>query len=341
MLRSELIRFGLRVDNERNIQPSIEIRDENLFGAGAEMGVLIGGGTRNQSFVAELKATRIFNTYLTFNLKGYSIARDINFFEDGIIEKRNRFERVRTGEYEERRFGGIVSFGAQLERLGSATIEGRLEKINIKNIFNAKIDNQEYNISSIRFGTSVDTQDKFPFPTEGTVINFYYESALMKLVDAPGFTKMFFSYEAYQMFSKNHVFHPRLAIGVADETLPLSEQFSLGGQQDLFGFREDNMRGRQLLSASLEYQYQLPLNLVFNTYFKARYDFGSVWAKTVEMKLKDFKHGLGATIGFDTPAGPAEFSLGRSFYFVDRSIKFGPLTAYFSIGYPIFGIIRN
>jgi NTE family protein len=338
---TELIRFGLRVDNERNIQPSIEVRDENLFGAGAEIGLLIGGGTRNQSYVAEIKATRIFNTYLTFNLKGYSIIRDINFYEDGMTNNPSRFERIQTGEYEERRMGGLMSFGAQLERLGSVTIEGRLEKINVANIFKDKITNQEYNISSIRFGTSVDTQDKFPYPTDGIVINFSYESALMKLVDAPGFTKMYFSYDTYHTFYKGHVIHPRFVIGVADETLPISEQFSLGGQQDFFGFREDNSRGRQLLAASLEYQYKLPFEIFFNTYFKARYDFGSIWTKTVEMRLKDFKHGVGVTIGLDTPIGPADFSLGRSFYFVDRSVSFGPFAAYFSIGYPIFGVVRN
>ena len=49
---TELIRFGLRIDGERNIQPSIDIRDENLLGAGAEIGLLIGGGTRNQSYMA-------------------------------------------------------------------------------------------------------------------------------------------------------------------------------------------------------------------------------------------------------------------------------------------------
>jgi NTE family protein len=338
---TELIRFGLRVDNERNIQPSIDVRDENMFGAGAEIGLMIGGGTRNQSYVAEIKATRIFNTYLTFNLKGYSIVRDMNFYDDGPVSNSSWFERIRVGEYEERRNGGLLSFGAQLERLGSVTIEGRLEKINVDNIFNATITNQEYNISSIRFATNVDTQDKFPYPTDGIVINFSYESALMKLVDAPGFTKMYFSYDTYHTIYTGHVIHPRFMIGVADETLPISEQFSLGGQQDFFGFREGNIRGRQLLAASLEYQYKLPFEIFFNTYFKARYDFGSVWAKTEEMRLKDFEHGVGVTIGLDTPIGPAEFSLGRSFYFINSLASFGPFTAYFSIGYPIFGVMRN
>jgi len=115
---------------------------------------------------------------------------------------------------------------------------------------------------------NVDTQDKLPYPTDGIVIDFSYESALIKLVNAVGFTKMFFSYERYQTIIKNHTLHPRIMIGVADETLPFSEEFSLGGQENFFGFREDNARGKQLMVASLEYQYKLPFSIFFDTYLK-------------------------------------------------------------------------
>jgi NTE family protein len=349
---TELIRFGLRVDNERDIQPSIDIRNENLFGTGAEIGLLIGGGTRNQTYLGELKAIRIFNSYLTFGLKGYSLIRDVNVYDDVPSSDPYLFERDKVGEYREVREGGLASFGAQLERLGSVTVEGRLERHRVYNIYNQTFNinnqpfiNQEYNISSIRFGTNIDTQDKLPYPTDGIVINFSYESALIKFVNAVGFTKMFFSYERYQTIIKNHTLHPRIMIGVADETLPMSEEFSLGGQENFFGFREDNARGRQLMVASLEYQYKLPFSIFFDTYFKARYDLGAVWSKTEEVRLEDFKHGIGITLGLDTPIGPADFSLGRSFYLrtdlLHRPVSFGPFVAYFSIGVPIFGVVRN
>jgi NTE family protein len=262
------------------------------------------------------------------------------------------FERDKVGEYREVREGGVASFGTQLERLGSVTIEGKVERHKIYNIYNQDFQinnepftNQDYNISSIRFGTNVDTQDKVPYPTDGVAINFTYESALIKLVNAVGFTKMFFSYEKYQTIVKNHTLHPRILIGVADETTPLSEEFSLGGQQSFFGFREDNARGKQLLAASLEYQYKLPFAIFFDAYAKARYDLGGMWTKTEEVRLEDLKHGIGVTLGIDTPIGPAEFSLGRSFYvrtdLYHHPVSFGPVVGYFSIGYPIAGVVRN
>jgi len=349
---TELIRFGLRIDNERDIQPSIDIRDENLFGAGAELGLFIGGGNRNQTYMGELKTIRIFNSYLTFALKGFYLVRDVNVYDDVMSSDPYLFEREITGEYREVREGGFASFGTQLERLGSVTIEGRLERHRVYNIFNQTFTinnqpfiNQDYNISSIRFGTNIDTQDKVPYPTDGIVFNFSYESALIKLVNAVGFTKMYFSYEKYQTIVKDHTLHPRVMIGVADETTPMSEEFSLGGQQNFFGFREDNARGKQLLAASLEYQYKLPFSIYFDTYFKARYDLGAVWAKTEEIRLEDLKHGIGLTLGLDTPIGPADFSIGRSFYLrtdlLHHPVSFGPFVLYFSIGYPIAGVVRN
>lgn len=341
---TELIRFGLRTDNERNIQPSVDIRNDNVLGAGVEFGFFIGGGTRNQSYIAEVKAIRIFNSYLTFNLKGFSLIRDINYYADVSSNNTYNIDRNRVGEYREVRNGGMASFGTQLERLGSVTIEGRLEKHKVYNIFNNPITNQEYNVSSIRFGTSVDTQDKFPYPTDGIVFNFYYESALVKVIDAIGFTKMYFSYQKHQRILRTHTVSTRFAIGVADETLPISEQFSLGGQQNFFGYREDNVRGRQLLAASVEYQYKLPFSIFFDTYLKARYDFGSLWERAEEMRIEDFKHGIGVTLGLDTPIGPTEFAIGRSFYIrkelLERPVSFGSFTLYFSIGYPLPGVVR-
>ena len=133
--------------------------------------LLIGGGTRNQTYLGELKAIRIFNSYLTFSFKGYYLVRDVNVYDNVISSDPYLFEREIVGEYREVREGGLASFGTQLERLGSVTVEGRLERHKVYNIYNQTFNidnqpftNQEYNISSIRFRTNVDTQDKLPVP---------------------------------------------------------------------------------------------------------------------------------------------------------------------------------
>jgi len=338
---TDLIRLGLRIDNERNIQGSIDVRDENLFGMGAELGVRLYGGSRNRTLLAEFKATRIFDSYLTMNLKGYSILHDVNVYdyEPYLSGDPLNWNRVRVGEFRIVREGGSVSFGTQLERLGSVTVEGRLENHRIHSVFSQPVAEESYRISSIKFGTTVDTRNNYPYPTDGALLNFTYETALVKVTDAIGFTKMLFEYANYQTLFPRHSIRPKITIGVADETTPLSEEFNLGGQHSFYGLREDNGRGRQLFVASLEYIYQSPFSLFFDTYLKARYDLGAIWATPEQMRLVDFLHGIGVGVAFDTPIGPAEFSVGRGFFFrkeiLDNPLSLGPFVAYFSIGYQL------
>jgi len=338
---TELIRFGLLVNNERNIQPSVDLRDENFLGTGSEIGVMAGGGSRNQSYVGEIKTARIFNTYLTFGLQGYFLSKDVNAYGDEAQSSLDHFRREKTGEFRQIRNGGTASFGMQLERLGSLIVQGRLEHIKIYNILNDPIANQAYNLSALRFGTYVDTQDKVPFPNSGEVLNLYYESAFIDIGSTVGYTKLSFSYDKYITVFNDHVLHPHLWIGFGDKTLPLSEQFSLGGQSSFWGYAEDDAFGRQIFLTSLEYRYRLPFSIFFDTYFKFRYDFGALWSVPGDLKLADFKHGLGATLAFDTPVGPAEFSVSRAFYprsDFNHLICWGPFMVSFNIGYPIFGV---
>lgn len=338
---TDLIRLGLVIDSERNAQPSIDVRNENLFGIGAELGLRFHGGSRNHSLLGEFKAIRIFDTYLTANVKGYSTVRDVNVFEfeQQTVSDPLHWDRVRVGEYREVKEGASLSFGTQLERLGSVTVEGRIENHRLYNVFEQRISNQSYKISSVRFGTRLDSQNRFPYPSDGILVNFSYETALVNVGNAVGFTKMQFEYSKYQQLFPRHVIRPRFVLGVADETLPLSEHFSMGGQHSFFGIREDNARGRQLIVGSLEYVYESPFKLFFDTYLKARYDLGAIWSAPEQIRIVDFMHGLGVGIAFDTPIGPAEFSLGRAFFFrkdiLDNPLSLGPFIAYFSIGYSL------
>lgn len=334
---TELIRLGLRIDTERSIQPSVDVRDENLLGIGAELGIHVYGGSRNRSYVAEFKATRIFNSYLTLGLKAYSTLRDVNVYSDDPLGNPKQWNRVRVGEYRELKQGGTATFGTQLERLGTVTVEGRLENHRAWSFFGEPFETENFQIGSLRFGLKVDNEDRYPFPRNGVAMDFFYESAVLPAQGGVGFTKMSFSYDWYHTYFNRHTIHSRIRFGFADQTLPITERFSLGGQESFYGLREDNSRGRQLLVASLEYRYHSPVKIFFDTYLTVRYDLGSIWAAPAEVRLVDLRHGIGVGVALDTPIGPAEFSLGQSFFFrkefLNNPLSLGPLLGYFSIGY--------
>jgi NTE family protein len=68
-----------------------------------------------------------------------------------------------------------------------------------------------------------------------------------------------------------------------------------------------------------------------------RYDFGSIWPKQSAISFRNFHHGIGVGFSLDTPIGPANLSIGRSFYIrrdiLDQPLSLGTILGYFSIGY--------
>ena len=113
--KSELAGVGLRIDNERNVQPSLELRDENFLGAATELGAYFGGGIRNRKYRFEFKANRIFNTYFTFDLFSFYDLKDIYTYDnDPTVQTPTSFNRVRIGEYRQIEDGGLSPSAARL-----------------------------------------------------------------------------------------------------------------------------------------------------------------------------------------------------------------------------------
>jgi NTE family protein len=336
---AQLVRFGLRVDSERNLQGSIDIRDENFRGLGTELGVNIAGGNRNREYALEFKAHRLFDTYLTFNVNAYYRIVDSYIYADAPVSEHNRWDRDQVGEYRDIRYGGRLIFGSQLERFGNATIDLSLQNVRIRNLENADSLNERYRLSMVRLGTVIDSKDAYPFATTGIGMTISYEFAFKGLGSQVGYNALRFMYESYGTWGGRHTIHPKLTVGFADRTMPLGEQFRLGGSELMFGTREDDRRGRQLFLINFEYRYALPFRILFESYLRARYDMGSISVIPEEIKFATLRHGIGAALALDTPIGPASFGIGKSFYFgrdlPDNPVLEGPFLFYFMLGYQL------
>lgn len=333
------IRIGLRADNERSLLGLIDIRDANLFGTGAQLGFTFASSFRNRISHLEYRATRIFNTLLTFNIRGYYRFDDILVYTDDPSTTDTRWKRMTMGKYRQIKAGGAAAFGAQLERWGNVTTELRTEHQEIKFLDGSGYTPEQYRLVSLKFGTTIDTKNRFPFPTEGVMLTVSYESANASLGSDVAFGKLLVSYEHYSTVFSDHTFRPKITLGVADKTMPLAEHFSLGGIQSFFGLRENDTRGRQLFLVNAEYRFRLPFRVIFDTYLLFRYDFGQISSVPEELRLDKFRHGIGAELALDTPIGPASFSAGSSFYLrrdlLNKPVSAGPIVFYFSIGYGI------
>jgi NTE family protein len=333
---SSLIRFGFRTDDERKAQISIDLRDENLFGSGTEIGFLFYGGVRNLAYILEHKSNRIFNTYLTYKINAYYKSDDYYMYQENPGSDRS-FSTSIVGEYRQINYGGTLSLGSQVERFGNLIVTGKYQIEEIRNIQNNFFSPSKIKVVSIKVSSTIDTQDKYPYPEKGIYFYGSYETAQKILGGEVGFLNVGFDYKNYISLKGGHTFSPRIMMGFADKTLPFNDQYSLGGQSTFFGMRENEFRGRQIFLASLEYRYKFPFVIFFNTYFKLRYDLGSVWEFQDDIRFKDLRHGIGTSLSFDTPIGPADFAVGRSFLFKKdlpgNPLSWGDVLFYFSIGY--------
>lgn len=334
---SQLARFGLRIDNENQTQISIDLRDENFAKSGTELGLVFGGGLRNRSFVLEHKANRIFDTYFTYKARAFYEFNDVNVYKDDTTFSSKKYKRVFSGEYRQIYKGFSLALGTQVQRFGNLIFEGRYQWDEVKNKQDYLDGTYKAKIVSLSLSSTVDVLNKYPYPDKGVLVKTSYETAQKLLGGDVSYSKFYFSYNSYFSLSQDHTLNPKFTFGFADQTLPLSQQFSLGGQNSFFGLRDNDYRGRQIFLASLNYRYKLPVKIFFDAYASLRYDLGSIWAEREQIRFNDLRHGLGLTCSFDTPLGPADFSVGKNCLFKGSlnysSIVWGPTYFYFTIGY--------
>ncbi len=339
--KSELIRLGLRYDNERTAQISTQLRSENFLGTATEIGGGFIGGSRNQLYFLELKTQRIFNSLFTLKINTYIDNKNIYTYQNApIIAGTKTFKRTITGEYVQNISGINFSFGRNIERLGNVIAEYRFEKNTIDSVSGGNYSIEDFTLQAFKINTTLDFLDKYPFPWHGTLLHISWETAQSNfLFGEVGYVKLFTSFEWYTTFAQTHTLHYSLNVGFADKTLPLTQQFSFGGENSFYGLFEYDTRGKQIFLNNFEYRAKLPFLLLWDTYASVRYDFGKIWREPEDIRLRDFYNGVGIALSVDTPIGPAKFSLGRSFYVrqdvLEKPLILGPVVTYFSIGYPL------
>lgn len=325
---NQAIRIGARVDNERYTQGSLEIAHNDLFTTGLRLVARGSLSERIGSIAAGFDVPRISGSLWTASLRGYSSFRNVWVYSN----RPGRPGTQRLSEFSEDRYGARLSAGRQLERNGLVQAELRYENQRYRNLKDS-VQSAYQPLATIRGIARWDDRDNIAFPTRGRTIDLSAETSVLSLSNGVSFTKL--------SASVNSVFNlgwftaiPSFLIGAADKTLPSADLFSIGGEDLFFGMREDQQRGRQIVVGNLEIRAKLPFDILFDTHLSVRYDIGAVWEVPEYIRIADMNHGLGITLGIDTPIGPARLSAGRAFAFQEKPNKvlLGTTLAYFSIG---------
>ena len=149
-----------------------------------------------------------------------------------------------------------------------------------------------------------DTRDNIYMPTDGNKVNLSLE------VGAFGgdfnFQKVSIEHQNYRKAGNhNQVWAIRGMAGYGRGDMTEFNQFRLGGQGTLRGYRDDQFRGNRALFGSIEYRFPLHKR-VQGALFT---DFGGAWNSG--FRPKNFHGSVGIGISLNTPMGPLRFDYGR------------------------------
>ena len=149
-----------------------------------------------------------------------------------------------------------------------------------------------------------DTRDNIYNPTTGNKVNLSLEVG--NFGGDFNFQKASVEHQHYQKAGDHdQIWALRGMVGYARGDMTEFNQFRLGGQGSLRGYRDDQFRGNRLLLGSVEYRFPLHKR-VQGALFA---DFGGVW--DTGFRPRNFKGALGVGLAVNTPMGPLRLDYGR------------------------------
>ncbi|MBT5874473.1 MAG: BamA/TamA family outer membrane protein [Candidatus Latescibacteria bacterium] len=307
---SLIVKLGARFGRERDSEAVLSLTEANLLGTGSRVTGRMDYGSRRQRFSLDFRSDRVFRTYLTYRVSMYR-QRDDRYVYNQLTQ---------IGDFRETRNGIRFTLGQQIARLGTVSLTARVEGNTYRTRRGASPDGRS-DIRSLRLRSQVDNLDRYPFPSSGHLHDAWIETASDVLGGHQRFLRGHASLEWYHTLNGRFTLRPQFVFGIGEGDIPFSEQFSLGGQQSFFGYRDDQFRGAYLLSGS----FMVRTLIMPRVFADVRYDTGGLWQRRKDFRWDDLRHGVGIGLSLDTPVGPFQVHYG--------SASFGARRAYLNLGH--------
>lgn len=160
---------------------------------------------------------------------------------------------------------------------------------------------------SIEYQHVTDTRDNIYSPSHGQKVSLSAEFGGLLGGDFK-FQKFYIDHiQYYKAGNHSQVWALRGAYGVAYGDLTEFNQFRVGGQDTLRGYRDDQFRGDRMMLATLEYRFPLAKK-VQGILFT---DCGSAWNNGFFPNGHDIYGSFGLGVALNTPFGPLRLDYGR------------------------------
>jgi len=293
------VRLGLAYQTERRTHGFVETILPNPFTYAARLGMYMSVGEKDSHHQLSFSIDKFFGIPVMSNLAlAYSAHK----------RKRYNSSHDELGEYEESRWGGNFKLGGTPTRWGLLAFTARWEEH--RNIY-FSAENQ-YNLTGIGIELGVDTQDRYPYPTEGLRFDANFETARTNLDGQPSFNRFWSSFEGHVSLSERYTLGFKTEGNFADRTAPPDERFKLGGIYDFTGLQLDEKIGIIQMAAELDLRFDLLSRMLSDAYIGVHGNIGGSWKDPeARYKREDLLISFGSYFVLDTILGPLHIEWGQ------------------------------
>lgn len=156
---------------------------------------------------------------------------------------------------------------------------------------------------SITLEHVTDTRDNIYSPTEGGRVSLAAEYG--GLGGDFDFTKFTIEDQRYFKAGRAQVYATRMQYGYGSGDLTEFNEYKVGGQSSLRGYREDQFDGKRMALVSFEYRFPI-IKKIQGALFT---DWGAAWDSGITPK--DIHGSIGVGLSLNTPLGPLRLDYGR------------------------------
>jgi len=253
--KTAAISFGVGYSNQTGIQGFVGLKDTNFGGNG-------------QSLSLQYSQTALFGTSygLFFHepyLLGSRTAMDLQLFNTTTIPTDYSLGLNNSFNYNLVQVGGFISLTTPLDLIntvnyGLKAVTSSFGQPSVGNNPPAGFPFTPGQVNAVVLGAIQDTRNDALNPTSGQRLSLTGEFALQILGGTFTFQKYEFDYQHFLPMGVDSTIVGHAHLGYSGTTLPIQEQFYLGGQQSLRGFATGRFRGDE--TALLQVEYRFPLS---------------------------------------------------------------------------------
>ena len=215
-----------------------------------------------------------------------------------------------------REFKATLALGVQLQDWGKLRVEllrGRVWQRESSSALPGSLDAE---IGGVRASFLTDLLDGPAFPRSGTRAHFEAYRSARSLGADPSYTRLEGSFLAAVSAGRNTVLAGLRAGGAVNSTLPVHDDFSLGGFRQLSGLRPRDLVGNQFAFGHVTFRRRLA-NIPAapeggNLYLGFSAEAGNAWSESRLVRWDNLIGGASLFLGMETLFGPLYLAYGHS-----------------------------